>query len=122
MSNLGGLEILMILVVALIVLGPTKLPDAARQVGKAVTEIRRISSGFQKEFREAIQDPTIEAEARARGAVETAKKSLIDPFTSNPAPTKPNPAPTKPEATPTQPDVTPTTPDVAPSETDVGDD
>jgi sec-independent protein translocase protein TatB len=122
MSNLGGLEILMILVVALIVLGPTKLPDAARQVGKAVTEIRRISSGFQKEFREAIHDPTIEAEARARGAVETAKKSLIEPFTSNPAPTKPDATPTQPDVTPAVPDANPSAPDDTPVETDVGDD
>jgi sec-independent protein translocase protein TatB len=80
MSNIGGLEIIMVLLVALIVLGPTKLPDAARQLGKAVTELRRISSGFQRELREAIQDPIVEAEARARGAVESAKKQAVEPF------------------------------------------
>lgn len=79
-SNIGGLEVLFVLVVALIVLGPTKLPEAARQVGKFVTEVRRISSGFQREFREAIQEPIIEAEARARGAVEGTKRAVADPF------------------------------------------
>jgi sec-independent protein translocase protein TatB len=83
MSNIGGLEIIMVLLVALIVLGPAKLPDAARQLGKAVTELRRISGGFQRELREAIQDPIIEAEARARGAVESAKKQAVEPFTSS---------------------------------------
>jgi len=83
MSNIGGLEIIMVLLVALIVLGPTKLPDAARQLGKFVTELRRISGGFQRELREAIQDPIIEAEARARGAVESAKKQVTEPFTSS---------------------------------------
>ena len=34
MGNLGGGEILVILLVALLVLGPSKLPDAARQLGK----------------------------------------------------------------------------------------
>lgn len=82
MSNIGGLEIIMVLLVALIVLGPTKLPDAARQLGKFVTELRRISGGFQRELREAIQDPIIEAEARARGAVESAKKQAVEPFTN----------------------------------------
>ncbi len=62
------MEILAILLVALIVLGPAKLPEAARQVGKAVTELRRVSSGFQRELREAIEDPILEAEAMARGA------------------------------------------------------
>ena len=55
MGNLGGAEILVILLVALIVLGPTKLPPAVRQVGKVVGEIRRIGQGFQQELREAAQ-------------------------------------------------------------------
>ena len=55
MGNLGGGEILVILLVALIVLGPTKLPPAIRQVGKMVGEIRRIGQGFQQELREAAQ-------------------------------------------------------------------
>ena len=79
-SNIGGMEVLFVMVVALIVLGPTKLPEAARHVGKWVTEIRRISAGFQREFREAIQEPIIEAEARARGAVESTKKAVTEPF------------------------------------------
>ena len=79
-SNIGGLEVLFVMVIALIVLGPTKLPEAARQVGKFVNEVRRISSGFQKEFREAVQDPIIEAEARARGSMESAKKAVNKPF------------------------------------------
>lgn len=79
-SNIGGLEVLFVMVVALIVLGPTKLPEAARQVGRFVNEVRRVSSGFQREFREAVQEPIIEAEARARGAVESTRKAVADPF------------------------------------------
>ena len=55
MGNLGGGEILVILLVALIVLGPTKLPPAIRQVGRVVGEIRRIGQGFQQELREAAE-------------------------------------------------------------------
>ena len=39
MGNLGSGELLVIFFVALLVLGPNKLPDAARQVGRAVSEI-----------------------------------------------------------------------------------
>jgi sec-independent protein translocase protein TatB len=80
MWNVGGAEILVVLVVALIVLGPTKLPEAARQIGAFVTEFRRVSGGFQRELREAIQDPMIEAEARARGAIEETKRAVTEPF------------------------------------------
>lgn len=55
MGNLGGMEVLVILLVALIVLGPTKLPPAVRQIGKVVGEFRRIGQGFQQELREAAQ-------------------------------------------------------------------
>jgi Tat protein translocase TatB subunit len=54
MFNVGGGEILVILVVALIVLGPAQLPKAARQLGQAMTELRRISSGFQQELTKTL--------------------------------------------------------------------
>ncbi|MEO5841536.1 MAG: twin-arginine translocase TatA/TatE family subunit [Acidimicrobiales bacterium] len=55
MGNLGGGEILVIMLVALLVLGPAKLPDAARQLGKAVAEFRKVSGGFQRELRAALE-------------------------------------------------------------------
>lgn len=54
MGSIGAPEILVILVVALIVLGPERLPEAARQVGRFVGELRRIGAGFQAEVREAM--------------------------------------------------------------------
>lgn len=54
MFNIGGGEILVIALVALIVLGPQRLPDAARQAGKAIGELRRLSSGFQNEIKGAF--------------------------------------------------------------------
>lgn len=56
MFNIGTPELLVIMLVALLVLGPAKLPQAARQVGKALGELRRLSSGFQDELREAMQE------------------------------------------------------------------
>lgn len=57
LPNVGGAEILVIMVVALLVLGPEKLPGAARQVGKAIGEVRRLGAGFQAEMRDAMQEP-----------------------------------------------------------------
>jgi sec-independent protein translocase protein TatA len=57
-TSLGPAEILVILVVALIVLGPKRLPEAGRQVGKAIAEVRKWSQGFQDEIRNAVDfDP-----------------------------------------------------------------
>jgi sec-independent protein translocase protein TatB len=65
--NVGTPELLVILLVALIVLGPNKLPDAARQVGKFVGELRRMSSGFQDELRDAMQEPVTSVKETLKG-------------------------------------------------------
>lgn len=57
MGSIGAPEILVVLVVALLVLGPNRLPEAARQVGRAMAEMRRMSAGFQAEMRDAMQTP-----------------------------------------------------------------
>ena len=57
MFNIGGAELLVILLVALLVLGPNKLPQAARQVGHFLGEFRRIADGFQNELKTAMDDP-----------------------------------------------------------------
>ncbi|MDL2271462.1 Sec-independent protein translocase protein TatB [Desulfovibrio sp. OttesenSCG-928-I05] len=47
-SSIGGLEILVILVVALLVLGPDHLPRFMRTAGKTVGQLRRMSTEFQR--------------------------------------------------------------------------
>jgi sec-independent protein translocase protein TatB len=55
--NLGPEKLILLFVLALIVLGPSRLPDAARTVGRVVGELRRMSGSFQKEVQEALSDP-----------------------------------------------------------------
>ena len=57
MFNLQGGELLIILVLALVVLGPEKLPDAMRRIGRAYAELRRMGTGFTREFRDALEEP-----------------------------------------------------------------
>jgi Tat protein translocase TatB subunit len=58
-GSIGGPEMIVILVIALLVLGPRKLPDLARGVGKGLRELRRASEDFRdtldREVREAEQ-------------------------------------------------------------------
>jgi Tat protein translocase TatB subunit len=70
MFNVGGGEILVILLLALIVLGPQRLPGAARQVGKAMGDLRRVSNGFQAELRAAIDDTEAPTPRRPRQPLE----------------------------------------------------
>lgn len=54
MLNVGAGELIFILVIALLILGPTKLPEMARGVGKAIREFRRqsdeVRSVVEREF------------------------------------------------------------------------
>lgn len=54
MLNVGGPEVLVILLVALIAIGPAGLPKAAHQVGQAMSEVRKVSAGFRRELADVM--------------------------------------------------------------------
>jgi Tat protein translocase TatB subunit len=53
MFNIGMPELVVILAVALIVLGPHRLPEIARALGKAMAEFRKATSGISQELENA---------------------------------------------------------------------
>lgn len=55
--NIQGSEVVIILLLALIVLGPEKLPGAIRQFTKIYGELRKMSTSFQSELRNALDQP-----------------------------------------------------------------
>jgi Tat protein translocase TatB subunit len=66
MFNVGGGEFLVIAVLALIVLGPQRLPDAARRVGQFLNELKTMSAGFQRELENALEDVDPAAKAAVK--------------------------------------------------------
>jgi sec-independent protein translocase protein TatA len=46
MPNVGPMELIIVLVIALIVLGPKRLPEAGRSVGKGIREFKDSLSGM----------------------------------------------------------------------------
>lgn len=69
MGNIGSGEVLVILLLGLLVLGPERLPEFARKIGSFLKEAKRMSRSFQEELRSAVEDPDIEKKARAQGAL-----------------------------------------------------
>ncbi len=62
MFGLGATEIVVILVVALIFLGPKKLPEIAKTLGRSMREVRRTANEFTREL--SIDEPSRPAPAR----------------------------------------------------------
>lgn len=76
MFNLSGSEIVIILLLALIVLGPEKLPDAIRRFGRIYGELRKMGSGFQSEFRNAFDEPLKEL----RETAQLTRDAVLNPM------------------------------------------
>ncbi len=72
MFGIGMTELLVILTIGLLVIGPKKLPELARSLAKGLAEFRRASTEMRREF------------------LEVADEARIDP------PTRPEPAPSSP--------------------------
>jgi sec-independent protein translocase protein TatB len=95
--NLSGSEIIVILLLALVVLGPEKLPDAMRRAGKTFAEIKKLSSGFQDEVRKGFEEPVREVRKTA-ATVKSAARVTTDTVTGKDKPrfnpeTDPTPEP-----------------------------
>lgn len=68
--RIGVTELLLVLIVALLVLGPDKLPKYARKLGAALAEIRKASDEATREIRENVVEPLEEAQRPLREAME----------------------------------------------------
>ncbi len=57
MAFVGGQELLVILIVALILFGPKKLPELARTFGKAAAEFNKAKDEFSRQsFKELVEE------------------------------------------------------------------
>lgn len=56
MFGISGAEVVIILLVALVVLGPDRLPQVARKAGQVMGEMRKVSAGFEAEMRTAMYE------------------------------------------------------------------
>lgn len=70
MFGLGMGEIAIILVLALILLGPSKLPDAAKQLGKGLRDFKKATDDLKHQF---------ESELYASDAAKPPKPTLVEP-------------------------------------------
>jgi sec-independent protein translocase protein TatB len=63
--NIQGGELIFLLLVALVVLGPEKLPDAVRKFGRTYAEFKKVANGFQTEMKSVLDEPMRELRSTA---------------------------------------------------------
>jgi TatA/E family protein of Tat protein translocase len=89
----SGFEWIVILVIALLILGPGKLPDVASAVGKSIREFRKASSDVQEAVRvdtsPAPAQPAAPPPAQAAAPAPVAAPTQVSP---EPLPAAPSPA------------------------------
>jgi TatA/E family protein of Tat protein translocase len=76
--GMGPLEILLIVVLALIVFGPAKLPEIMGQVGRAIADFRRATSQLSDEFNRTIASEL----AETRSVIDETKSAVTGVHTS----------------------------------------
>tara|TARA_X000000368_G_scaffold389688_1_gene352342 strand:- start:78 stop:311 length:234 start_codon:yes stop_codon:yes gene_type:complete len=60
MPQIGWLEILAIIIIAILVLGPKEFPIALKKIGSYVRKIKNLFSNFQKEISSVTEDIDLE--------------------------------------------------------------
>jgi len=61
-GSLGGPELLLILVVALLVFGPKKIPELSRTIGRGIAEFRRATNDFKSTLEREVSAADVERE------------------------------------------------------------
>jgi sec-independent protein translocase protein TatA len=71
MPNVGPLELAIVLIIALVIFGPKRLPELGRSMGRGIREFRSSISGKDDEEEESSQPAQIEEAEKPGEPVES---------------------------------------------------
>ena len=77
-DSLTGGEVILVMVLALMVLGPERLPEAARTLGVWLSKLRAMSSNLQSEVREVLDDPAMQPIREVGEFMAAPRKKLVE--------------------------------------------
>lgn len=76
MPNVGPLELAIILIIALVIFGPKKLPELGRSLGRGIREFRHSVSGKEQDEEQAeLQPPASDDAEPVEGEVVADNRS-----------------------------------------------
>jgi sec-independent protein translocase protein TatB len=74
--NIGTAELMLIFVVALIVVGPRRLPEVSRSLGKVVNDVRQMSREFTAPITQELTMPVEENETKEIAEQSVSEKAV----------------------------------------------
>ena len=89
--NVGPMELIIVLVIALLILGPGKLPEVGAAFGKTIREFRKASTDIQESTNLATSPSTPAPAPAAQVAPSPAPNTLTEAVAPNTLSTEPAP-------------------------------
>jgi len=86
MFNVGPMELIVILLVALLIVGPKRLPDVGRSIGRSLREFRRATEEVRYSFESSLDDEGHDETVDAGDATEDTSADGAEPTRQRPAP------------------------------------
>lgn len=71
MQNIGVPGLILIIILALIIFGPSKLPELGRAVGSTFREFKKSVSSEKEEIKQALETPEVKKEAQVESTEQT---------------------------------------------------
>ena len=76
--NIGTAELMLIFVIALVVVGPRRLPEVGRTLGKILRDVRQMSQEFTAPIMQEMNAPAEENEVKEIAAQSVSEKAVSE--------------------------------------------
>ncbi len=78
-GSIGGPELIVIFIIALLIFGPRKLPEIGKVIGKGLSEFKKATLDFKKSLETEVEEETRDLK-EAKGELKAAGEELKDSF------------------------------------------